>query len=405
MRLRAMVSSTIAGMEADRARAAGTLEAIGFETLLSERAGSAAAAPEAWCEAAARECDLFILLLGPQYGWVIPHHGISVVGYEFETALAADRSKILVFLRDASSEETDPRQAAFIEKVCDFRSGHFRATPYRGPDDLAERIKADVTEWLQSRLRDARFAPEGIALLTARRPLRAAVLDLWLVALGAAVTVLAITVADPFYRRVITWAEQLNGERVRWVLTEGATTLLQSCVSLLLGASVALGILMLLIRVWRRRVPLAARFLSGLAAGTLVPVALVGPVWFGFSKWQVILLGATLVCAMTLSRFARFVTELDSYRASELLVSWLVTRAWVPAFLAVAAFATVYCGVYLGGGLLDVWITANRYFLEGIKFVAVLLFLGGLWSAVAIAGLLFRQLARVLLLRRLAQKA
>jgi Domain of unknown function (DUF4062) len=219
----------------------GFSRAIGFETLLSERAGSAAAAPEAWCEAAARECDLFVLLLGPEYGWVIPHLGVSVVGYEFETALAADRSKILVFLRDASSEETDSRQAAFIQKVGDFRSGHFRATPYRGPEDLAERIKADVTEWLQSRLRAARFAPEGIALLTARRPLRAAVLDLWLVALGAAVTVLAITVADPFYRKVITWAEQLNGERVRWVLTEGATTLFQSCLALLLGASVALG--------------------------------------------------------------------------------------------------------------------------------------------------------------------
>ena len=405
MRLRAMISSTIAGMEADRARAAETLEAIGFETLLSERAGSAAEAPEAWCEAAARECDLFILLLGPQYGWVIPHRGMSVVEYELDRALEADRSKVLVFLRGASAEETDPRQAALIETVCDFRSGHFRATPYRGPEDLADRIKADVTQWLQRRLRDARFAPEGIALLTARRPLRAAVLDLWLVALGAAATVLAISVAHPFYRQIISWTEQLDGERVRWVLAEGGTTLIQSIASLLLGASAAFGMLMLLVRLWRRRVPVAARFLSGIAAGVLVPVALVGPVWFGFSKWQVIFLGAALVCAMTLSRLARFVTELDSYRATELLVSWLATRAWVPAFFAAAAFTTVYCGVYIGGGLLEVWIMANRQTLEGIKFAAVLLFLGGLWATAALAGLLFRGLARVLLLRRLAQKA
>jgi Domain of unknown function (DUF4062) len=404
MRLRAMISSTIAGMESDRFLAAKTLEAIGFETLLSERASSVAEPPVKWCETAARECDLFILLLGPQYGWVIPEYDISVVEYEFNAALAADRTKVLVFVRQMLGADADPRQTVFIERVCNFTTGHFRATPYRGPDDLAARVATDVTQWLQTRLREIRFAPEGIALLTARRSLRSAVMDLWLVVLGAAVAVPAISFADPFYRRIIAWGQQLDWQRSRWILTEGGTTLAKSVTSLLLGVLLALAAMTLLIRVRRSHAPQIARFVSGGATGILVPVALVGPIWFGYDQWQVILLGTALVGSMSLPRFARFIVDLQSYRATELLVSFLATRAWVPVFVAVTTFTTVYCGIFIGGGLLEVWMMANRQLLEGIKLMSVVAFLAGLWFSIVLGDLGSRHLARLLLLKRLAHQ-
>jgi tetratricopeptide (TPR) repeat protein len=118
-----MVSSKIDGLNRERRAIKNTLEDVSpaFRVWLSEDWGSDGHSSEETCITLARECDLFILLLGKRYGNKPAGHTISVTEMEFEAARTSYPRKIRAYLKQNKS--IDPEQVKFIERVRDFHSG------------------------------------------------------------------------------------------------------------------------------------------------------------------------------------------------------------------------------------------------------------------------------------------
>src|SRR5690349_20803511 len=127
MALRIMISSTIEDLRAERQAADDAIEHFQFERFRSETLGSLSRAPEEVCDEMARECDLYVLIIGERYGWVIPHLGISVTEREYDVARECDREKVLVYVKSLNGCVREERESVFMERVTDFRSGYFRS--------------------------------------------------------------------------------------------------------------------------------------------------------------------------------------------------------------------------------------------------------------------------------------
>lgn len=145
-----MISSTVDDLSVEREVVDSAIRDFRFERFRSESMGSFSESPRAVCEAAARGCDVFVLIAGERYGWVIPDLAISVVEREFDVARAAQPGKILVYVK--ASDSRDSRQHDFITKITDFTTGYFRARPFPSATELGNRFREDLAGWLSNRL-------------------------------------------------------------------------------------------------------------------------------------------------------------------------------------------------------------------------------------------------------------
>jgi hypothetical protein len=144
---RVMISSTVNDLHQERDAAERAIRALHLDRFRAETFGSLPHTPRKVCESLAKECDLFILIIGQRYGYVIEPEGISVVQLEYEVARAENPKKILVYVKN--NEERESRLQEFLQKVQDFESGYFRSS-FDTPEELYERIHIDVARWLAS---------------------------------------------------------------------------------------------------------------------------------------------------------------------------------------------------------------------------------------------------------------
>ena len=144
------VSSTIEGMQSTRQFVRDLLERdLGYLVLMSEYEGSKPQRPIAQCKKWARECDIFISILGDKYGWTIPRLGISASEMEFNEAYKDNPEKILVYI---SAQSKEPKQQEFAKRIQDFSKGYYRRTPYKDNAQLINGIREDIAEFYKERL-------------------------------------------------------------------------------------------------------------------------------------------------------------------------------------------------------------------------------------------------------------
>lgn len=150
-KIKVMVSSRVEGLEAER-DAIGDLyrdhpmiQIIGA-TPYSNASVAASSAVET--TRMAKECDLYILLLGSSFGYKLTD-GRSATEIEYDAAMRDDPTKVLVFLKETDCEP-DEDQKRFIKKVCDYYSGYWRTT-FRYSHKLADLVEESVLSWLKDR--------------------------------------------------------------------------------------------------------------------------------------------------------------------------------------------------------------------------------------------------------------
>lgn len=146
-----MISSTIEDLKRERDAIDGAIRHFRLQRFRSEMLGSLARSPREVCEELARDCDLYVLIVGRRYGWIIPDLNVSVTEREYTAARDQDPSKILVYVSEIKGVR-EPRADAFLRRVTDFTSGYFRAKPFRTPEELAEQFKNDLAAWLSERI-------------------------------------------------------------------------------------------------------------------------------------------------------------------------------------------------------------------------------------------------------------
>ncbi len=144
------VSSTIKGMQEERSLVKKLFnDDLRYGVIVSEYEGSKPRSSLTQCKKWARGCDIFIAIMGGNYGSVIDSLGISVSEMEFNEAYKDNPEKILVYI---SAGKKDSQQRKFIKRVEDFNEGYFRRKPFSNKAELISGIKDDLAVFVKERL-------------------------------------------------------------------------------------------------------------------------------------------------------------------------------------------------------------------------------------------------------------
>lgn len=107
---------------------------------------------------AARDCDVCILLLGPDFGSRDPLSPFSDAELEVSAAASLHSAKVLAFLQKGAEQTSSPEQRDFIERQRDFVGGTFQIT-ISSPEMLIEEVQRALNAWQFSE------APEPASLI------------------------------------------------------------------------------------------------------------------------------------------------------------------------------------------------------------------------------------------------
>ena len=149
-RIKVMVSSTVEDLRGERDAIIKQLEKhdffelVGADPFINASASSSSALKT---RAIARECDLYLLILGERFGFELDD-GRSATEVEYDVAYKQDPTKILVFMKSGNAE---PRQQSFIDRVSDYYSGYWRVE-FQYPHQLQDFVNESVSVWLKDRV-------------------------------------------------------------------------------------------------------------------------------------------------------------------------------------------------------------------------------------------------------------
>lgn len=144
------MSSTVKGMQEERSLTKKLFnDDLRYEVIVSEDEGSKSRSSFAQCKKWARDCDIFIAIIGNNYGFAIKKLGISVSEMEFNEAYKDNPEKILVYI---SAGKKDSQQTKFVKRVEDFNEGYFRRKPFDNETELINGIKDDLAGFVKERL-------------------------------------------------------------------------------------------------------------------------------------------------------------------------------------------------------------------------------------------------------------
>jgi len=160
------VSST-SGLAEERLRLRQELPSV-YELYLFEEDRARSASPESHCRQQIERCDVFVGVLGGDYGSAFPGRSCSIVEWEHELAGQRGDVETLEFVKELGpGEARDPRQQAFIDRLAQFRTGMW-VKSYRTPTELVASAHASLERWLvefYAAFRDRRAAVRRMLII------------------------------------------------------------------------------------------------------------------------------------------------------------------------------------------------------------------------------------------------
>jgi hypothetical protein len=111
------ISSVRRGLEEERDHLPGLIKAVGHRPLRFEDFTAQPRASRDACLAGVEDADVYLLLLGPNYGEPLPDSGLAPTEEEW---MVAKRRGIPILVLKKSGIDMDDRQRAFLEKVEDY---------------------------------------------------------------------------------------------------------------------------------------------------------------------------------------------------------------------------------------------------------------------------------------------
>lgn len=155
--MKIFVSSPVKNLEEQRALIRKALDEMGISYFISEADQSRNNSSFKICLKEIEKCQLYILLLGKNYGWVPDGYNISVTELEYNAAKKLGRD-MLIFKLDYFDRES--QQNEFINKVGNFISGSFWGKDIENKTELRTRIISDISRYLIEKSEEAnKFFP------------------------------------------------------------------------------------------------------------------------------------------------------------------------------------------------------------------------------------------------------
>ena len=155
--MKAFLSSTFKDLEQHRAAVIARLRRLdGVEVRCMEDFGARVGSPKEYCRREARECDLFIGVIGHLYGFIPDGDDTSITEQEYQAAEQAGRDMLLFVAPDdfpvsakLLRNDSDPdRQEAFRERLL---SGNVVDLDWSSPETLAAGVVGAVHNWRLAR--------------------------------------------------------------------------------------------------------------------------------------------------------------------------------------------------------------------------------------------------------------
>jgi hypothetical protein len=152
-RLKVMISSTIEDLINERETVDSAIRDFKFNRFRSETMESLSKSPRVVCDESARDCDIYILIIGERYGWIIPELGISVTEREYNIAKESNPEKVLFFVKEVDESTREPLLKIFLNKVSDFNTGYFRAKRFSNNEELYNQVKESISTNISHRIK------------------------------------------------------------------------------------------------------------------------------------------------------------------------------------------------------------------------------------------------------------
>lgn len=134
--VKVFISSVRSGLEDERRALPGIIRALGHQPVMFEDFGARVEPSREACLRGVAESDVYLLLLGPHYGYKFPETGQSATHDEW---VAAKTSGIERLVFHKANVEHDAEQHEFVSMVGDYSSGSFWAE-YTGESDLLTKV-------------------------------------------------------------------------------------------------------------------------------------------------------------------------------------------------------------------------------------------------------------------------
>lgn len=120
-----------------------------YDPYLFERDRARSQSPEAHCREMIEQSDVFVCLLGFNYGSLYSFEvegARSIVEWEFDTARSRADIELMVFRKDPLPG-IDQRQQEFLNRVSGFQEGVWLKR-FRSPDELVCQVGESLLRWL-----------------------------------------------------------------------------------------------------------------------------------------------------------------------------------------------------------------------------------------------------------------
>ncbi len=167
-----MLSSTVKDLRPDRYAVLSAFAGVPFVDVIgAEPIRSATHARSSYVTTVemARDCHLYLLILGGRYGFEA-RDGKSATELEFDEAYRTDPTKILVIRKEGV--RTDAKQKRLIRRIGAYETGYW-LTKYRSPDELNDLVLTSFRLWLEDRLGDGRsltYFDQFVRMAIQRKP-------------------------------------------------------------------------------------------------------------------------------------------------------------------------------------------------------------------------------------------
>lgn len=136
MALKVMLSSVVRGLADVRESVAPVLKILKYEVIRFETVVKTPVPPRTTCVEMVEASDIYLLILGEEYGDPMP--GTHLAPTEEEWTVARNQGKPTVVFKKADMNP-GPQQAAFIKKVEDYETGVWRHT-FKDTGDLISQL-------------------------------------------------------------------------------------------------------------------------------------------------------------------------------------------------------------------------------------------------------------------------
>jgi hypothetical protein len=131
--LRVFISGTQDDLQEERDAAEAAVRRLGYTPTRAENAGSQSRPSREAILKLVSDCDIYLGVFGPRYGWKVADLNVSATELEYEEAQRLNKPTLIYVKR---VDHCEPEQEALLKRIEHFDKGFFRRPKFDSPGPI-----------------------------------------------------------------------------------------------------------------------------------------------------------------------------------------------------------------------------------------------------------------------------